>query len=424
MRTVRGCDLRRALGAENASFQYPNFASADAADDRSDRSAMQASLIASGGVRSAATEAWVPSFDKDGFSGVMSLDSVVMATKSRDPRSFPTSKDVAVLAGVSQSTVSYVMSGKRSISEDTRHRVEKAIGELAYHPNAGARALRGAKTNVIALIVQLGVGVDLQETSPYIETIIDAARQRDFDLVLSTTDEGPRGIERLAGRRISDGFVLMDVRTRDDRVETAAALGVPVVLLGRTAFPHGLDQVDFDCRHAAELLVDELVETGHRHIVVVGDVPREQGNQVPFIEEFWAGARNRAHDRAVELRIVHREGEGWAGIQAVADSVLHDQGNRLGLIARDPRMTEWLLQLLRVRGLRAGIDVSLVSMCTDTAAEVFVPAVTNVSAKAQEVSLLAMKVLFERIDGDEQPPRLELVPPSGVTRRATTVIYA
>ncbi|MFD1049048.1 LacI family DNA-binding transcriptional regulator, partial [Kibdelosporangium lantanae] len=45
--------------------------------------------------------------------------------------------DVARHAGVSASTVSYVLSGKRSISEETRRRVEQAVTELGYHPNAG-----------------------------------------------------------------------------------------------------------------------------------------------------------------------------------------------------------------------------------------------------------------------------------------------
>src|SRR6478735_8941173 len=64
-----------------------------------------------------------------------------------------TSKDVARLAGVSQSTVSYVMSGNRPISEGTRRRVLEAIEALTYQPNAGARALASQRTRVIGLMV-------------------------------------------------------------------------------------------------------------------------------------------------------------------------------------------------------------------------------------------------------------------------------
>ena len=63
--------------------------------------------------------------------------------------------EVAQHAGVSASTVSYVLSGKRSISAGTRQRVEQSIQELGYHPNAGARALASSRSNIIALMVPL-----------------------------------------------------------------------------------------------------------------------------------------------------------------------------------------------------------------------------------------------------------------------------
>ena len=63
--------------------------------------------------------------------------------------------DVARHAGVAASTVSYVLSGKRSVSDETKDRVNRAIKELKYHPNAGARALASSRSNVLALIVPL-----------------------------------------------------------------------------------------------------------------------------------------------------------------------------------------------------------------------------------------------------------------------------
>ena len=69
--------------------------------------------------------------------------------------------DVAKHAGVSSSTVSYVLSGKRAISEQTRLRVESSVRELGYHPNAGARALagRGAKVTVADLDAEAGANL-------------------------------------------------------------------------------------------------------------------------------------------------------------------------------------------------------------------------------------------------------------------------
>ena len=57
-----------------------------------------------------------------------------------------TIKDVAERARVAPSTVSYVLSGSRKISDETRKAVRAAIAELGYHPRASARTLRSARS--------------------------------------------------------------------------------------------------------------------------------------------------------------------------------------------------------------------------------------------------------------------------------------
>ena len=59
--------------------------------------------------------------------------------------------EVAEAAGVSISTVSYALSGKRPVAADTRRRIEAAVRELGYSPNAGARMLAGSRTQIFAL---------------------------------------------------------------------------------------------------------------------------------------------------------------------------------------------------------------------------------------------------------------------------------
>lgn len=347
-----------------------------------------------------------------------------MSREVRSGPSLPTSKDVAALAGVSQSTVSYVMSGKRAITPETRKRVEEAMRMLTYHPNAGARALRGARTSVIALVVHLGAGADVSDSSPYIDTIVEESRRRDYDVVLVTSDEGAAGLERLARRRVVDAFVIMDVRTHDPRIPAAANLGLPVVLFGRPAELNGLDAVDFDTRRAAELLVDELAATGHKHITVVGVEREEDAHELRFISEFHDGARAQARHHGLGFSLVQPEEPGWAGIELAAHEILAHRDDGLGIIARTPRLVEWLLQLARLHGLTVGEDISLVSLSTNANATSFKPAITNVSPQPRDLSRLAMRVMFERLNGDERANRLELVEPAPVHRRGSTATFS
>src|SRR4051812_50214722 len=90
-----------------------------------------------------------------------------------------TSKDVARIAGVSQSTVSYVMTGKRPISERTRQRVLATMQQLTYEPNAGARALAGRRTQVVGLVVPFGSGSAVAGVVAFLETLAGLARGDD-----------------------------------------------------------------------------------------------------------------------------------------------------------------------------------------------------------------------------------------------------
>jgi DNA-binding LacI/PurR family transcriptional regulator len=81
----------------------------------------------------------------------------------------PTSRDVAQLAHVAQSTVSYYMNGSRPVSKNARSRIEAAMKSLDYHPNSSARTLRTQRTNLITLIERLSYESEASEVTPYLD---------------------------------------------------------------------------------------------------------------------------------------------------------------------------------------------------------------------------------------------------------------
>jgi DNA-binding LacI/PurR family transcriptional regulator len=323
-----------------------------------------------------------------------------------------TSRDVARLAGVSQSTVSYVMSGRRSISPETRRRVEAAIEELAFQPNAGARALKSQRTKVIGLVVPFGPSVDTAGLLPFIETIANIAREEDHDVLLVTRDEGSAGLTRLAARSLCDAIVLMDIEARDARIPVAAALAVPVILIGLPEDPAGLPCVDLDFELGGRMAVDDLAAGGHDRVVLIGHPPEMVARDLNFIRRFQRGAEAAAAAHGLPYHVVELPARGRAGAADAVDRALKDGGDRLGIVVPNTEAVQPALHALIERGVRPGRDVSVTGVLTDVLAETITPA----------VSRRAMQTLFRLLDRDHPRPAspVELVTPR-LTRRNTTL---
>jgi DNA-binding LacI/PurR family transcriptional regulator len=314
------------------------------------------------------------------------------------------------------------MSGNRPISPETRDRVLAAMDQLRYQPHAGARALAGRRTNVIGLVVPFRVA-DPSGAFPFIQTIAEVARTRDYDVLLITADEGPAGLERLAGRALCDGIVLMAVEADDERVPVAAALEVPVVLVGIPDDPAGLYCVDLDFAQAARTAVQELARTGHDRVTVTGYPAALTKRRINFVHRFIDSAQESARRLGLPLQVLAPAEPGREGAAAAVDRLLAgERGQRHGLIVPQSELIQPVLHALAARGVAPGRDLTVIGHCTDEAAEKYEPAVSNVSHEPRGVSQQATETLFWLLDPvpGVPPPRVSLVPAT-LTHRSTTM---
>jgi DNA-binding LacI/PurR family transcriptional regulator len=212
--------------------------------------------------------------------------------------------DVARRAGVSPSTVSYVLTNRRPISAATRRAVERAIEELDYRPHAGARALRGARTRILALSIPREAESYHEIGWRFVYHINAAARAHDHDVLLLTGDDSVRDLRRIAGSRLADGAVLMAVLTHDQRVDALDDLGFAGAVLGRPADPRGLPWCDYDFEGAAARAVRELVRAGHRSIIFVSSTDAEFRAGLNYAPRAVAGARATAREAGVRLAVM------------------------------------------------------------------------------------------------------------------------
>ncbi|MDT0343496.1 LacI family DNA-binding transcriptional regulator [Streptomyces litchfieldiae] len=292
--------------------------------------------------------------------------------------------DVARHAGVAVSTVSYVISGKRSISPPTRRRVLDSIAVLGYRPPSAARS------RTLGLAVRVDDGTHRPLLAEFMLSASVAARRYDRNVLL-LTDEHEHSILDAA---LLDGLILMDVGVLDPRLDTVRGLPVPTVLLGLPRDPAGLRCVDLDFRAAGRLCVDHLAELGHREIVLLGAPGAACRRRAGFAERTAAGAAERAAARGV--RLTHRPCEGdWDNTAGTLTRVLQERPETTAIIVQNEAATPHLAPLLRGFGRAIPEDLSLVAVGSDAVATAGSPLLTSVSVPAAEMTARAVELLMD-----------------------------
>ncbi|MGW6443011.1 LacI family DNA-binding transcriptional regulator [Lentzea sp. NPDC055074] len=330
--------------------------------------------------------------------------------------------DVARHAGVSSSTVSYVLSGKRAISEETRRRVRSSVQALGYHPNAGARALAARRSHIIALMVPLRTDVYVPVMMEIAISVTTAARRHGYDVLLITSDEGPGGVRRIAASGLADGVVLMDVELDDERIPVLRAQETQAALIGLADDARGLSCVDHDFAAAGALCADHLADLGHREIAFIGYGSGVYHRHAGYAERTLAGFRDRAGQRG--LRFLHRTCEGtYESTAGTLARVLADRPGTTGFVVQNEGAIGPLLSLLRTGGRTVPEDASVVALCQDQLAEQFAPRLTAVTGSAQDLGRVAVEQIMRRLaaahDGGSPADERVLLTPVLTVRDST-----
>ncbi|MFG2626278.1 LacI family DNA-binding transcriptional regulator [Streptomyces sp. NPDC048473] len=325
--------------------------------------------------------------------------------------------EVAQHAGVSASTVSYVLSGKRSISVSTRERVEQSIQQLGYHPNAGARALASSRSNTIALMVPLRTDMYVPVMMEIAIAVATTARTHGYDVLLLTGEEGPAAVRRIAGSSLADAMILMDVELHDERLPLLRETDRATVLIGLPAETGGLTCVDLDFEATGALCVEHLAALGHREIAVIGEAAAVYDRHTGFAERTVDGVRAKAQETGV--RVLHRPCEGgYAAMAQTLSRIFDERPGTTGFIVQNESAVEPLLNLLRQQGRAVPEDVSVVAICPEQVASQASVHLTSVAIPAQEMGRRAVEQVVAKLGG-RGTDEVELLAPELTVRESS-----
>ncbi|WP_022868967.1 LacI family DNA-binding transcriptional regulator [Schaalia vaccimaxillae] len=325
------------------------------------------------------------------------------------PARKPTSHDVARLAGVSQTTVSYVMSGRRSVAPETERRVLDAMTELGYQPNSGARALRSNRSNLIAIAVPYHAGADPAAQHRFIVSLAARARAHDYDLLLVTADEGTAGLRRVIDTALCDGLLIMEVTQDDPRTAVVCQSNTPAVFIGLPGNDDPVIAVDSDYSFAAREAVNALTHTGHKRITFLrpGDSSLTDLN---FLVRFANAVHEQAELHGIDL-VEHTVDVSYRHIMDSLKTLSPDIGDSLLLAPLVP-VDDWC-NALRSRGLIPGQDVSVIASSWDKVRSHSIDQPTHFDMRPEALTARAIDLLLERLDSPApQEPSYHLIAPA------------
>jgi LacI family transcriptional regulator len=318
----------------------------------------------------------------------------------------PTQGDVARLARVSQTAVSYVLSNKPAVnlSDETRQRILAAAQELGYVPNSAARALRTRKSMTIANIIP-----DITNPFyPWFERgIQDAIESEGYDLIVFNTDglrEKEQRALRFARQGRVDGLIMTPFHLSPADFSPLADSGIAAVVLGRTELDWSsseIDNISIDNVAAARTAVDHLLDKGHLRVAMIagirGTPPRER--RVEGYREALA-----AHNMPVVEQLIRAGEFTEAGGYEGAKELLRLSPRPTAIFAANDLMAIGALQALREEGIAVPGEIAIVGFDDISAASLVHPSLTTIAQFPYELGRRAADLLFDRLSGRRTGP--------------------
>ncbi len=321
--------------------------------------------------------------------------------------------DVARRAGVSKSTVSLVLGGSSLVADATRERVTEAMAELRYIYHRGAATLRGAKSDVLGMVindltnpfyVELAIGIEQAcQGAGFIPFLANSAEDpiRQQEVIRSMREHGAAGLVLAPAIGAAAG----DVK--------GLVAGLPVVQVMRRLSGLKASLVTPENREGARKATAHLIEHGHRRIAFVG------GAGSLFVrEERLAGYRLalEAAGYPFQEALVVETTSNYAGGGAAATRLFALAERATAALCFNDVVAIGLIRALTQAGIGVGRDFAVIGFDDIDEAKHMLPPLTSVAVNARNLGARAAQLLMRQIASGDFEPETVICPTSLVIR--------
>jgi DNA-binding LacI/PurR family transcriptional regulator len=316
----------------------------------------------------------------------------------------PTSKDVAELAGVSRTTVSFVLNnvaGMR-ISQKTRQRVKRAALRLNYHPDATARRMVSGQTHVLGFVLRQSVDQAFADffLPPVLSGLSQGAAAQGYHILFerAAPDDQCDTYARLIHERHVDGIVLSGPRFDDLELSSICEEGANIVLLGQ--LPNSdIPFVDVDNIGGAQRATEHLLGLGHQRIACITNAPLTYTASADRLKGYRQ-ALQAAGIAYRDSRVCCGNFTPQSGFAAMKKLLARRPQPTAVFVASDT-VAFGALHAIRQAGLRVPEDLALVSFDDVPLAEFVEPPLTTLRLPAVQLGRHAADLLI-RLIGKER----------------------
>ncbi|MGJ0625113.1 ribose operon transcriptional repressor RbsR [Xenorhabdus bovienii] len=327
-----------------------------------------------------------------------------------------TMKDVARLAGVSTSTVSYVINDNRYVSERVKKKVNAAIDELNYAPSALARSLKIKQTKTIGMLVTTS-------NNPFYAEIVRGVErncyERGYSLILCNTEGDVtrliRSMETLLQKRV-DGLLIMcsenAVLPNDFLLRYPL---IPMVTMDWSPFYVSSDVIKDNSLLGGELATSYLISQGFRKIACIAG-PQDK---TPARQRL-AGYRKAMKDAQLEIPEgyeIHSDFEFAGGLSSM-EQLLQLSKPPEAVFAGNDAMAIGAYQALHRAGLSVPDDISVIGYDDISMAPYMTPPLTTIHQPKDELGKLAIDTLLYRMGNPGSEPKQLILKPKLIERNS------
>lgn len=305
-----------------------------------------------------------------------------------------TIKDVAKLANVSISTVSYALNNTGNVSEKTRKKVLAAAKELDYKPNGMARSLKMKKNNIIAVVVNEFYGPIYGEI---IRGITQVTKHNEYEVIVAECFSNKTNITKVLSQRLVDGAIILAANVDDETVEDLVSENFPIVTLDRELRGDHIASVLIDNEQASFEVAKYFHELGYKQVGFLSG-PKDTYDNNKRFEGFKRGIKQFEMEFLSKWHLVGDFTE-HSGYVAMQKFLKENTPPRAFFIAND-EMAIGAMRALEENEIRVPDEVAIIGFDDIRLCEYVIPKLTTVKRPCYDLGVVAANSLIAALKGE------------------------